>query len=287
MAEIARGTLPPGRPGQAGDRDLPIVTRSSTASRRRRGLHRHAWPATRPRPWPTRSTSRVALADGRLLSGTVTGVRGDLLLTTTYSRVAAKHRLAAWVRLLALTASAPRAARSRRPRSAAARAAATCALRVDRPPLGDSADARLAAATSGAGGPGRPLRPRHARAAAAVLPRPRPPTPRRPRAGPGRPRGRGHRSGTTEWSFDTEDREPEHQLVLGGVLTLLEELLEIAPAAGESGDGWTRPTSRRASDGWPGGCGTAAGPRGGARPMTPSRVRAGRRSTSAGRCRPG
>ena len=34
-------------------------------------------------------------------------MRGDVLLTTTYSRVSAKHRLAAWVRLLALTATRP------------------------------------------------------------------------------------------------------------------------------------------------------------------------------------
>ena len=42
-----------------------------------------------------------------LVKATVAGLRGDLLLATTYSRVAAKHRLAAWVRLLALTATRP------------------------------------------------------------------------------------------------------------------------------------------------------------------------------------
>jgi exodeoxyribonuclease V gamma subunit len=37
-------------------------------------------------------------------------VRGDALLTTTFSRGAPKHRLAAWVRLLAVAATAPEAA---------------------------------------------------------------------------------------------------------------------------------------------------------------------------------
>jgi exodeoxyribonuclease V gamma subunit len=44
------------------------------------------------------------------VTGTVAGVRGDALVTTIYSRVGPKHRLAAWVRLLAVTASAPDAA---------------------------------------------------------------------------------------------------------------------------------------------------------------------------------
>ena len=48
----------------------------------------------------------VELPDGRLLSGTVSAV-DDLLLQTTYSRVAAKHRLSSWVRFLAATASHP------------------------------------------------------------------------------------------------------------------------------------------------------------------------------------
>ena len=38
------------------------------------------------------------------------------------------------------------------------------------------------------------------------------------------------------WNFDREDREPEHQLVLGGVRTF-DELLAEPPRADETGDG--------------------------------------------------
>jgi exodeoxyribonuclease V gamma subunit len=55
----------------------------------------------------TSAEVRTVLNDGRILSGTVPGVRGDVLATVLYARVAPKHRLAAWVRLLALTASDP------------------------------------------------------------------------------------------------------------------------------------------------------------------------------------
>ena len=47
------------------------------------------------------------IGDGRFLRGTAPGVRGDVLGRVTYSRVSPRHRLAAWVRLLALTASHP------------------------------------------------------------------------------------------------------------------------------------------------------------------------------------
>lgn len=46
----------------------------------------------------------VDLGGGRRLVGTVPEVRGDALVRTTYSQVKARHRLAAWVGLLALAA---------------------------------------------------------------------------------------------------------------------------------------------------------------------------------------
>jgi exodeoxyribonuclease V gamma subunit len=42
---------------------------------------------------------------------------------------------------------------------------------------------------------------------------------------------------TTEWNFDKEDKELEHQLAFGGVLTLA-QLLDEPPAPGEHGAGW-------------------------------------------------
>ncbi|MEC3918470.1 exodeoxyribonuclease V subunit gamma [Nocardia sp. CDC160] len=47
----------------------------------------------------------VDLGDGRRLTGTVPDVHDDALLRTTYSRLAPKHRMAAWIRLLALAAT--------------------------------------------------------------------------------------------------------------------------------------------------------------------------------------
>jgi exodeoxyribonuclease V gamma subunit len=49
----------------------------------------------------------VVLRDGRRLSGTVPGVRDDAVLSVTYSTAAPKHRLAAWVRHLALAVCHP------------------------------------------------------------------------------------------------------------------------------------------------------------------------------------
>ncbi|HEY2005832.1 MAG TPA: exodeoxyribonuclease V subunit gamma, partial [Solirubrobacteraceae bacterium] len=96
-AEIARGTLPPGRLGRPViDVVYPLVEAIAEAA-----SLAAAGPAADP------IDVRVELTDGRRLSGTVSGVTGDVLLSATYSRVAAKHRLAAWVRLLALAASHP------------------------------------------------------------------------------------------------------------------------------------------------------------------------------------
>jgi hypothetical protein len=42
---------------------------------------------------------------------------------------------------------------------------------------------------------------------------------------------------TSEWNRDREDREPEHQLVLGGVRRF-DDLLDEPPGSDEEGEGW-------------------------------------------------
>ncbi len=49
----------------------------------------------------------VTLPSGTLLTGSVPGVHGDVVVRTTYSRLGGKHRLRAWVQLLALAAAGP------------------------------------------------------------------------------------------------------------------------------------------------------------------------------------
>ena len=98
-AEIARGTLPPGKLATPViDRIRPIVAHIAAAART---------PSSTPAPQPASVDVKVALPDGRTLSGTVPGVYGDVLRTVTYSRVNARHRLQAYVRWLALTAAHP------------------------------------------------------------------------------------------------------------------------------------------------------------------------------------
>jgi exodeoxyribonuclease V gamma subunit len=50
---------------------------------------------------------RLVLDDGRVLSGTVPHVAGDVLRAVGYSRVGARQRIGAWVRLVALSAAYP------------------------------------------------------------------------------------------------------------------------------------------------------------------------------------
>jgi exodeoxyribonuclease V gamma subunit len=92
-AEIARGTLPPGYLGK------PVIDRIQPTVEQ---IVREA-----PAGELTSLDVRVALPDGRTLSGTVPDVVGHTLRAVTYSRVNARHRLAAWVRLLAITAGHP------------------------------------------------------------------------------------------------------------------------------------------------------------------------------------
>src|SRR5262249_21901991 len=98
LAESARGTLPPGVLGTPVIQEvLPIVEAVVEA----------ADTPVAGTASPGSVDVQLTLLDGRTLGGTVPGVAGDVLRTVTSSRVSAKHRLAAWVRLLALTAAYP------------------------------------------------------------------------------------------------------------------------------------------------------------------------------------
>ncbi|MGI8864028.1 MAG: exodeoxyribonuclease V subunit gamma [Solirubrobacteraceae bacterium] len=95
-AELARGSLPPAMLAlPVLDRVKPIVVQIATE-------------AARHGTGPSRSLDvNLRLSDGRTLAGTVAGVHGDTIRRVSYSRVRPKDRLAAWVRLLALSAARP------------------------------------------------------------------------------------------------------------------------------------------------------------------------------------
>ncbi len=230
-AEIARGTLPPGVLGKPViERVYPVVDAIVAAATALVGDN----PAADP------LDVRVALGDGRVLSGTVSGLRAGVLLSTTFSRVSPRHRLRAWVRLLALTAGRPEP-----PLSAATvgRAGGDDDVRVARVGvLADDPAERGAIALRELAmlvdlhdrGMREPL-PLFCRTSAAYA----------EAAAAGRdPVPPAEREWLTEWSFDREDRELEHQLVLGGVRTF-EELLTIAPGPGEAGAGWEQTDTTR------------------------------------------
>jgi exodeoxyribonuclease V gamma subunit len=59
-------------------------------------------------PGPSQAAQiRLELPDGRRLFGAVPQVRDDTVLQCVYSKLGPKHRLAAWVRFLALSADCP------------------------------------------------------------------------------------------------------------------------------------------------------------------------------------
>ncbi|BEP13446.1 exodeoxyribonuclease V subunit gamma [Acidothermaceae bacterium B102] len=95
-AERARGQLPPGRLGVTVLQDIDAKVDALLAAT-----------VTQREREPESYDIDLGLGDGTRLTGTVAGGRGDLLLTLTPSSLSAKHRLAAWIDLVALTAAHP------------------------------------------------------------------------------------------------------------------------------------------------------------------------------------
>lgn len=220
-AERARGALPPGQLAEPVlARVRPVVEEIAAAARDIGGT-------------PGSRDVNLTLPGGRRLTGTVAGVCGDVLRTVTYSRVAAKHRLALWVQWLALTAAHPQrpwegAIVGRARRGAPAGARVTIATL---PPLADDAAARreqavahlLALVDLHDRGLCEPL-PLYCATSAAYA----------------RAASRGGdavQAARGEWEspygYEREDRELEHQRVLGGVRTI-EELLGDRPRPDEA-----------------------------------------------------
>ena len=239
LAEIARGTLPPGLLGQAGRRRRAC---------RRRGDRRRAPDAGRRAG--ARVDVRVALRGGRALGGTVAGVARRLLRSATLRArrpAAPAGRLGAAARP---DRGRPRAAvRGRHGRPRARRRDG--ARRDDRPHPAARRPATGARALQHLAAAGRPVRPRHARAAAALLPH------------VGGLRGRGGEADRP----DAARGESEFALRQGGPRARapararrrapLRRAAARAAAADEHGAGLGRRRGRRASAATPAGCGTA------------------------------
>ena len=230
LAELARGALPPGQLGRPVLSELwPDVEL----------IARHARVFSGDQP-PRSVEANVQLPGGPLLTGTVSGVHAGVLLTVTFSRLNPRHRLAAWVRLLALTAAHPQE-RLEAVTIGRASAGDQLPLLISHVPMpaGD-ADARRDRALEWLGdlvdlrtrGMREPL-PLPSRTAAAYA----------RAAWSGASLQDAQTGARTEWEsgyqHDGEDREPDHLLAFGAELTF-EELYSASPRASESGPGWVQ-----------------------------------------------
>jgi exodeoxyribonuclease V gamma subunit len=230
-AEIARGTLPPevlGKPV------LDVVYPIAGA------IVAEALALVPGGPAGDPLDVRLRLRDGRLLNGTVTGIGGDVLLNTTYSRVAAKHRLAAWARLVAIAAAHPERALTA---ATVGRAGGGDDVRIAiLGPLADQPARRAEIASAQLEtlidlydrGMREPL-PIFCQTSAAYA---------EALTSSQDPIQAADDQWKSGWKFDREDHELEHLLVLGGELTL-DQLLAIDPRPDETGPGWEQSESSR------------------------------------------
>ncbi|QEC47292.1 exodeoxyribonuclease V subunit gamma [Baekduia soli] len=201
-AERARGFLPPGALGQAVINEVwPKVDAVLACARDVLDLESE----------PESLDVRAVLADGQTLSGTVAGVAGDVLRSVSYATLGPQHRIAAWVRLVALTAAHPE--RPFQAITVGRRKAQACVSRIG--PLGDDPQTRSATALKhlaalsdlmdrGLREP-LPIACKTSHAYADAVSR-----------GFGAPGTSAAREWVSEFRFDKEDREPEHLLAFGG-----------------------------------------------------------------------
>jgi exodeoxyribonuclease V gamma subunit len=224
QAERARGLLPPG------ELATPILRRITPTVEQLVTIGRSDVE-------PSSLDVNVALSGGTALIGTVAHLRGDVLHTVTYSRLAPAARLIAWVRLLALTAAWPsrsfEAVTIGRAREGAARGAKVTTSRIV---LEGNPAARRAAAIDYLErlldlfrrAMREPL-PLYCKTSAAWA----------EAAYRGKPAAKAAETAwASEFNFAREDQDPEHVLVLGGVVGFERVVTAGAPRDDESGDGW-------------------------------------------------
>src|SRR5579875_1401763 len=230
-AEKARGTLPPDSLGdQVIDGVREAVISIATQAEKVRAGHPDRDPID----------VQVALGDGCVLSGTISGVRSTVLMRTSYSRVSPRHRMAAWIRLLALTAAHPdepfcAATIGRATRGSDVR---TCWV----PPLSEEPAERRRIALA-ALEPIVELYDRGMREPLPIFPRTSAAWAQAAAAGRD-PRQAGEREWTSDWRFPREDQDPVHRLVLGATVPF-DALLTDAPRSEEEGPGWREEETTR------------------------------------------
>jgi exodeoxyribonuclease V gamma subunit len=206
LAEIGRGTLPPGVLGE------PVIVRIDPVV--------DEIVARVPQGTTTSIDVKLALPDGRTLTGTVAGVVDDVVRTVTYSRVNPRHRIAAWVRLLAVQAAHPRREFE--------------AVTVGRGPDG--------VAVVRVGGLDAPLALDYLATLLDLYDRGmREPPPLYCRTSAAYAAGEDPRKAWESGKFAGEDADPEHELVLGGRRTFDE--LQAAP--GRPDEAWDMDEPRR------------------------------------------
>jgi exodeoxyribonuclease V gamma subunit len=151
--------------------------------------------------------------------------------TVTYSRLAPKHRLTAWVRLLALTAAHPERAFAAATVGRGPGRAPVAVARIA--PLAADAAGRRAAALAELAvlvdlydrGMREPL-PLYCNTSAAWV---------EALVERGSPEAAAAKAWESDWDFDREDKELEHQLVLGGRRPFA-DVVTVPPRPDEIGD---------------------------------------------------